>query len=147
MSVMTFISIQFYTWLISRYHYRHQCFFTTTSELYRHECLVYKWSISRLANKLNWVLRILWKPHICLLLENENENSLQLKCIKVADWSQCIVLVNGENENLSNGVVRVLKALWIFWSETINFLRKLHKTNIFGMPPKILPKSYVHSSL
>ena len=23
-------------------------------------------------------------------------------------------------------------------SETINFLRKLHKTNIFGMPPKIL---------
>ena len=37
-------------------------------------------------------------------------------------------------------VVRVLKAL----SETINFLRKLHKTNIFGMPPKILPQGYVH---
>ena len=36
-------------------------------------------------------------------------------------------------------VVRVLKALCIFLSETINFLRKLHKTNIFGMPPKILP--------
>ena len=33
-------------------------------------------------------------------------------------------------------VVRVLKALWIFLSETINSLRKLHKTNIFGMPPK-----------
>ena len=31
-------------------------------------------------------------------------------------------------------VVRVLKALWIFLSETINFLRKLHKTNFFGMP-------------
>ena len=36
-------------------------------------------------------------------------------------------------------VVRVLKALWIVLSETINILRKLHKTNIFGMPPKILP--------
>ena len=35
-------------------------------------------------------------------------------------------------------VVRVL-ALWIFLSETNNFLRKLHKTNIFGMPSKILP--------
>ena len=33
----------------------------------------------------------------------------------------------------------VLKALWMFLSETINFLRILHKTNIFGMPPKILP--------
>ena len=44
-------------------------------------------------------------------------------------------------------VVWVLKALWIFPSETINFLRKLHKTNIFGMPPKILPQSYVHGSL
>ena len=36
-------------------------------------------------------------------------------------------------------VVWVLKALWIFLSVTINFLRKLHKTNIFGMPPKSLP--------
>ena len=36
-------------------------------------------------------------------------------------------------------VVWVLKALWIILSETINILRKLHKTNIFGMPPKILP--------
>ena len=27
----------------------------------------------------------------------------------------------------------VLKALWIFLSETINFLRKLHNTKIFGM--------------
>ena len=33
-------------------------------------------------------------------------------------------------------VVWVLKALWISLSETINFLRKLHKTNISGMPPK-----------
>ena len=36
-------------------------------------------------------------------------------------------------------VVWVLKALWIVLSETINILRKLHKTRIFGMPPKILP--------
>ena len=36
-------------------------------------------------------------------------------------------------------VVWVIKALWIFLSETINFLRKLHKTNNFGMPPIILP--------
>ena len=35
-------------------------------------------------------------------------------------------------------VVWVLKALWIFLSETILFFL-LHKTNIFGMPPKILP--------
>ena len=33
-------------------------------------------------------------------------------------------------------VVWVLKALWTFLSETINFLRKLHKTNIFGLPRK-----------
>ena len=33
-------------------------------------------------------------------------------------------------------VVWVLKALWIFLSETIKFLRKLHRTNIFGMPRK-----------
>ena len=41
--------------------------------------------------------------------------------------------------------LRFLKALWIFLSETINFLRKLHKTKFFGMPPKILPffQSYV----
>ena len=36
-------------------------------------------------------------------------------------------------------VVRVLKALWIIMSEIIYILRKLHETNIFGMPPKILP--------
>ena len=36
-------------------------------------------------------------------------------------------------------VVWVLKALWSVLSETINILRKLHKTNIIGMPPKILP--------
>ena len=42
---------------------------------------------------------------------------------------------------------KVLKALWIIFSETINILSKLHKTNIFGMPPKGLPYSYVHSSL
>ena len=35
--------------------------------------------------------------------------------------------------------LRVLKALWIILSETIKILRKLHKTNIFGMPPKMLP--------
>ena len=35
--------------------------------------------------------------------------------------------------------VWVLKALWIFLSETINFLRKLNTANIFWMPPKILP--------
>ena len=34
-------------------------------------------------------------------------------------------------------VVWVLKALWIVLSETINISRKLHKTNIFGMPPKM----------
>ena len=33
-------------------------------------------------------------------------------------------------------IVRVLKALWIVFSETINILRKLHKNNIFGMPRK-----------
>ena len=33
----------------------------------------------------------------------------------------------------------VWKLLQVFLSETINFLRKLHKTKIFGMPPKILP--------
>ena len=33
-------------------------------------------------------------------------------------------------------VVWVLKALWIILSETIKILRKLHKANIFGMPPK-----------
>ena len=44
-------------------------------------------------------------------------------------------------------VVWVLKALWIFLSKTINFLRKLHKTNILGMPQKILPWTYVQSSL
>ena len=33
-------------------------------------------------------------------------------------------------------VVRVLKVLWIFLSETFNFLRKLHKTNTFGLPKK-----------
>ena len=44
-------------------------------------------------------------------------------------------------------VVWVLKALWIYLSETINSLRKLHNTNIFGMPQKIIPLSYVYSSL
>ena len=44
-------------------------------------------------------------------------------------------------------VAGVLKALWIVLSEAINILRQLHKTNIFGMPPKNLPYSYVHSSL
>ena len=39
-------------------------------------------------------------------------------------------------------IVWVLKALWIILSETINILRKLHKSNIFRMPPKILPQSY-----
>ena len=52
-------------------------------------------------------------------------------------------------KNFSNGfcyrVVEVLKALWIVLSETINILRTLHKTNIFGMPSKILPSSYVLS--
>ena len=33
-------------------------------------------------------------------------------------------------------VLWVLKDLWIFLSETINFLRKLHKTNISGCPRK-----------
>ena len=41
-------------------------------------------------------------------------------------------------------VVWVLKALWIILSETINILRKLHKTNIFRMPPKILPYSLMY---
>ena len=36
-------------------------------------------------------------------------------------------------------VLRVQKALWIVLSETIKISRKLHKTNISGMPPKILP--------
>ena len=36
-------------------------------------------------------------------------------------------------------IVWVLKVLWIFLSVTITFLRKLHKTTIFGMSPKILP--------
>ena len=36
-------------------------------------------------------------------------------------------------------VVRVLKALRIILSETFNFLRKLHKTYIFGMSLKIWP--------
>ena len=59
--------------------------------------------------------------------------------------SQSIVLVNGENGKISlMGIVHkswiwVLKALWIFLFETINFRRKLHKTNIIGMPPRILP--------
>ena len=44
-------------------------------------------------------------------------------------------------------VAWVLKALWIILSETINILRKFAKNNIFGMPPKILPYTYVHSSL
>ena len=50
-----------------------------------------------------------------------------------------IVLVNGENETCSligfvYRVVWVLKALWIFLSETINFLRKLHKLTVSGCP-------------
>ena len=57
-------------------------------------------------------------------------------------------MVNGEKKNFSNEfvyrVAQVLKAMWIILSETINILRKLHETNIFGMPPKILPQSYVH---
>ena len=32
-------------------------------------------------------------------------------------------------------VLWILKALWIVLSETINILRKLHETNISGMPP------------
>ena len=36
--------------------------------------------------------------------------------------------------------------IYIFLSETINFLRKLHKTNIFGMPPKILPYRIMYIS-
>ena len=56
--------------------------------------------------------------------------------------SQSIVLVNSEDENVLEWVfvyrvVWVLEALWTVLSETINVLRKLHKTNIFGMPPKI----------
>ena len=43
--------------------------------------------------------------------------------------------------------VWVLKALWIVLSETIHIFKKLRKTNIFGMPPKILPYSYVQSAL
>ena len=44
-------------------------------------------------------------------------------------------------------VIWVLKALWIFLSETINFLRKVHKTNIFGMPPKFYHRvMYIASS-
>ena len=46
------------------------------------------------------------------------------------------------------GIVWVLKALWIILPEIITILRKMHKTKIFGMPPKVLPyDSYVHSSL
>ena len=30
----------------------------------------------------------------------------------------------------------VLKAMWTILSETINIVRKLHETTIFGMPPK-----------
>ena len=48
-------------------------------------------------------------------------------------WKNCIM-------GFPYRVIRVLQALWICLSETINFLRKLHKTNIFGMPPKILPE-------
>ena len=33
-------------------------------------------------------------------------------------------------------VVLALEALWIILSETINILRKLHKTNIFGDAPE-----------
>ena len=33
-------------------------------------------------------------------------------------------------------IVQVLKALGIVLSETINILRKMHKNNIFGMPPE-----------
>ena len=35
--------------------------------------------------------------------------------------------------------VRVLKALLIILSKTINILKYLQKNNIFGMPPEILP--------
>ena len=67
------------------------------------------------------------------------------KLVPVEYWCPYgIALVNGENEKNSlmgfvYRVVWVLEALWILLSETINFLRKLHKTNIFGMPVKILP--------
>ena len=47
-------------------------------------------------------------------------------------------------------VLWILQALWIVLFETINVLRKLQQQqqqNIFGMPPKILPLVYVHSSL
>ena len=59
-----------------------------------------------------------------------------------ASWSQYIDLVNSEKWKISlewvlfYRVVRVLKALWIVWSETINIMRKLHKTNIFGDAPE-----------
>ena len=55
-----------------------------------------------------------------------------------------IVLVNIlVGKKISNAFdykdVWVLKALWIILSEIIIILRKIHKTNIFGMPPKCLP--------
>ena len=42
-------------------------------------------------------------------------------------------------------VVWVLKALWIVLSETINILKKsAKKTNIFRMPPKMLPYRFMY---
>ena len=43
--------------------------------------------------------------------------------------------------------VWVLKPCGSFLSETINILRKLHQSNICGIPHKILPQSNEHSSL
>ena len=44
----------------------------------------------------------------------------------------------GENEKFLSWVLFIELYEFVL-SETIDNLRKLHKTNIFGMPPKILP--------
>ena len=64
-------------------------------------------------------------------------NGIQAHCEVNGRQLKPIVLVNSENYKfLSEWVVSVLKALCIILSETINILRKLHKTNIFWMPPR-----------
>ena len=81
----------------------------------------------------NWFLSWKSKLEIEILINEWDTSWLR------GEWQTIkpIVLVNSENYKfLSEWVVSVLIALCIILSETINILRKLHKTKIFWMPPR-----------
>ena len=90
-----------------------------TSRSYLKQCMVYMTCSLSMLNPNTVVARLCYDYNFLL----------SGPCLARTHAHTCICFVYR--------VVWVLRALWIILSETINMLRKLHKTNIFGMPQKI----------